>query len=229
MKAKRWVVGDIHGCPKTLEKLLFEECKIRKQDKVFFLGDYIHRGPDSQGVIDFISQLKIDNYNVRTLMGNHEAMEVELFHSDSQERFNFEAVKFIELIKLKENREELSNKFFSDFAKKNKEFFFDLEFYIELEDFYLVHAGFDISSKEIFEDYYKMIWTRKWEYNIKIFNNKRIIVGHTPKVLDDIQLGLNNDIIFLDGGCVFKHHLKLGYLCCFELNKKELYFTKNID
>lgn len=49
-----FIIGDIHGCNKTFRKLVLEKIIIRKTDKIYCLGDYIDRGPDSKGVIDFI-------------------------------------------------------------------------------------------------------------------------------------------------------------------------------
>ncbi len=65
-------IGDIHG---ELDKLhnLFERLSYGPEDTIVFLGDYIDRGPNSKGVIDFIIKLKA-KCNVITLMGNHEDM-----------------------------------------------------------------------------------------------------------------------------------------------------------
>lgn len=64
-------IGDVHG---ELDKLktLFGKLEFAKEDTIIFLGDYIDRGPDSKGVIDFILSLK-DQCNLVLLKGNHEA------------------------------------------------------------------------------------------------------------------------------------------------------------
>ncbi|MFT6129303.1 MAG: serine/threonine protein phosphatase 1 [Neolewinella sp.] len=49
----RYTISDIHGCLKTFRALL-DELKLDRNDELFLLGDYIDRGPDSQGVIDLI-------------------------------------------------------------------------------------------------------------------------------------------------------------------------------
>ena len=44
------------------------------QDKTYvFLGDYVDRGPDSKGVIDYLLQFKA-KYHCIFLRGNHDAM-----------------------------------------------------------------------------------------------------------------------------------------------------------
>ncbi len=58
----RWVVPDIHGCLKTLKSLLETRIELTRLDSIYFLGDYIDRGPDSKGVIDYIITLQNNNY-----------------------------------------------------------------------------------------------------------------------------------------------------------------------
>lgn len=72
--------GDIHGCLDELGQLYkkvkdyCEEHKIESADRRFvFLGDYVDRGPDSKGVIDFIRRLN-QTEEVVALRGNHEDM-----------------------------------------------------------------------------------------------------------------------------------------------------------
>ena len=71
---RRWVIPDTHGCVKTVEALFANIIKPARYDEIWFLGDYIDRGPNSKGVIDFIRHLQKDEYNVTALKGNHEDM-----------------------------------------------------------------------------------------------------------------------------------------------------------
>ncbi len=63
-----YVVADIHGCLGPLRALL-TLLHPEPADTLVFLGDYIDRGPDSRGVIDFL--LALPNAPV-FLKGNHE-------------------------------------------------------------------------------------------------------------------------------------------------------------
>src|ERR1043165_5594237 len=80
---RTFAIGDVHGCALTLKKLLLEEIKIEKEDELYFLGDYIDRGQQSKEVIDFVLELKSQNYKVNTLRGNHEQLFL-----DSEKSFN---------------------------------------------------------------------------------------------------------------------------------------------
>lgn len=75
MTPKTYAVGDVHGCFEQLQRLL-ELCeKDAASDKAsfIFLGDYIDRGPDSRGVIDFLIGLqKWSPDTIVCLRGNHE-------------------------------------------------------------------------------------------------------------------------------------------------------------
>jgi serine/threonine protein phosphatase 1 len=68
-------VSDIHGEIHKL-KNLFEKLSFTKNDTIIFLGDYIDRGEDSRGVIDFVLSLK-DKCNLVTLKGNHEMFAMD--------------------------------------------------------------------------------------------------------------------------------------------------------
>src|ERR1043166_1837589 len=72
-----FAIGDVHGCAKTLQKLLSEELHLEKDDDIYFLGDYIDRGPASKEVIDVILNLKNENFRIHTMRRNHEQMFID--------------------------------------------------------------------------------------------------------------------------------------------------------
>jgi len=51
----------------------------KNRDTLVFIGDYIDRGPDSKGVLDFILELKRDLISVICLRGNHEEMFLDFY------------------------------------------------------------------------------------------------------------------------------------------------------
>ena len=58
----RYVISDIHGCARTVRRLV-ENLKLTLDDQLYFLGDYIDRGPNSSGVIDFMIELQESDLN----------------------------------------------------------------------------------------------------------------------------------------------------------------------
>ncbi len=63
-------IGDVHGCLVPLRHL-WESIDPQPDDRIIFMGDYVDRGPDSRGVIDFLISLQPD-FDVSFLSGNHE-------------------------------------------------------------------------------------------------------------------------------------------------------------
>jgi len=68
----RHVIGDVHGCGKALRSLI-AALKVRPDDELIFVGDYIDRGPNSRDVIDQLIELQ-QQCRVIALRGNHEVM-----------------------------------------------------------------------------------------------------------------------------------------------------------
>lgn len=72
------IIGDIHGCAKTLEALL-DRLDYTRVDGIYrhatkqavFLGDFIDRGQYQQQVIDIVRPM-IDSGSALSVMGNHE-------------------------------------------------------------------------------------------------------------------------------------------------------------
>ena len=62
------VVGDIHGCVHTLSELLFQKVKVTTEDDIYFLGDYVNKGPDSKGVLDLILDLIALRFSMNPLI-----------------------------------------------------------------------------------------------------------------------------------------------------------------
>ena len=74
------------AAPKTLQALL-HQISFSKKDELYLLGDYIDRGPDSKGVIDYIWELQDLGYKIHCLRGNHEQMMLEALYDEENLRF----------------------------------------------------------------------------------------------------------------------------------------------
>lgn len=64
------VIGDIHGCLEQLKELIKDVD--RTKTRIILCGDLIDRGPNSEGVIDFVYENSIE-----CVKGNHELMAQE--------------------------------------------------------------------------------------------------------------------------------------------------------
>lgn len=70
MKNKNiYIIGDVHGCYKTLLALIKQ---LPKNAHICFVGDLINKGENSSDVLDFIIE---NNYDC--VLGNHELFMIE--------------------------------------------------------------------------------------------------------------------------------------------------------
>lgn len=76
--SSRIVIGDVHGCLKTLQALM---AQFPPGVPVTFAGDLIDRGPNSAGVV----QLVMDG-NHHCVLGNHEVMFINYLTSNDPKR-----------------------------------------------------------------------------------------------------------------------------------------------
>ena len=227
-KGRRFAIGDIHGCSKTFKTLVEDKIQLTKDDHLFLLGDYIDKGLDSKGVLDYILYLKENDFQIFPLMGNHEFNLLEA----SQE---YNARMFRLFLKINKNTGIVDEQM--KIKPKYLRFLESLPYYYELEDYHLVHAGFDFRKENPFEDYQAMLYIRRFEAKEELLNGKKIVHGHQPTHLIDIQnsISSNASVIPLDNGCTYNKphkildYKKLGNLCCLNLDTLELIVQKNIE
>ncbi len=235
---EHWVIPDIHGCANTLRALVEEMIQPSKHDWLYFLGDYIDRGPSSKEVIDYLMYLQKEDYNLRLLMGNHEDYLIKSYEAE-QKLKSFFGVKQKNK-KKKEwlfhgGKEAMQSFNINDLKKIPIEYINwmkDLEYYIELDNFFLVHAGFNFDSENPFEDKDSMLWVRDYEIDSDKIGNKKIIHGHVPVNLEFIDVSIKNKsykFIDLDNGVYMPKREGYGNLVALELNSMEYKAQCNLD
>ena len=235
---KRWVIPDIHGCSKTLAALVNTLIKPTKSDELYFLGDYVDRGPDSRGVIDFIRDLQNEQYNVTTLKGNHEDFMVELFDAGKKTKntwWNRLADRKHKVWKDIGGNTTLES-FEAGNIRKIPEEYIEwmrgLKYFVSLEKFILVHAGLNFKNENPFEDQRAMLWLRDYEIRPEKIGNRRIIHGHVPVNMDLIVMSLKSKVykfIDLDNGTYIKGKDGFGNLVALELDSMEMVIQNNLD
>ncbi len=75
-------IGDIHGCSTALTTLA-EYVPFRPDDVLITLGDYVNRGPDTRGVLDWLIRYS-ESHELIALRGNHECMMLNARDSDRE-------------------------------------------------------------------------------------------------------------------------------------------------
>ncbi len=218
---RTFAIGDIHGCNRTLRQLLFGVIKLRKEDTLYLLGDYIDRGRDSKGVIDTILELQNDGYDVRPILGNHEDMLLKAIYFRSfndwldnggRETMKSYAIEYPENI-----------------CGEHLDFLWKLPYYRVTGTRVYVHAGLDFSLadplRESSHDY--MLWERVVNAQSARIAGRKLVTGHTVADLDEIKESIHSNHIRLDNGCCYGDIFPgMGNLVALEVNSGELLVQK---
>jgi serine/threonine protein phosphatase 1 len=188
---KYFIIGDIHGCLSMLKRLIEKINWRPDSDGLIFLGDYIDRGEDPKGVIDFLISLSAISPNVQCLMGNHERLFLDYLEGEDEGAFLFNGgVSTLNSYRMNSDIEIPSD---------HVSFFRTLNIMIELEDYYIVHAGLrpGIGIRDQSET------DRLWIRDSFIFSDydfgKKIIFGHTPfsfPFIMDNKIGLDTGAVY---------------------------------
>jgi serine/threonine protein phosphatase 1 len=211
---KIFAIGDIHGCLSKLEKLisLLKSRIDRDNDTLLFIGDYIDRGPDSRGVVDFVLDLKEKFTRSVFLLGNHEDMFLNYInHREAGYMFFMnggDATATSYGSRDPNDRGEIT------VPKDHMEFFTTLLPFYETESYIFVHAGLrpGIPLKEQVEE--DLIWIRHEFIRSSYDFGKTVVFGHTP-LLEPL---VEPSKIGIDTGAVYG-----GLLTCVELPAQRIY------
>ena len=214
-------VGDVHGCSQTFKKLLVEEINVLPQDKIYCLGDYIDRGTDSKGVIDFIIELRASGYNIHTLRGNHEQLMMDSEKSE-------EAFEHWYMNGGNNTLQSFGIDLYSEMPAIYKSFFSTTKLCIQSGPYIFVHAGLNFSNEDIFKDKEAMLWIRDFNPYQKALGIKKLIHGHTPASIEVI-LNQQDNCINIDGGCVFAQNPNLGKLVAVDLTNNKFHSINNCE
>ena len=223
---RKIAISDIHGCLESFKVLLYK-IAYSKRDELYLLGDFIDRGPDSKGLVDYIWQLQYEGHFVHCLRGNHEQMLLDSFNDpfDLQLWQKHGGIDTMKSFKVKS---------IDEIPREYLEWFDALPYFVEVDDYILVHAGLNFDLPDPFDGVHSMIWIRNWYDKIKKdwLAGRIIIHGHTPTSASSIRENLkeieDRSVMIIDGGCVY-NVAELGYLFAFDLDKRQLYAQKNID
>lgn len=217
---RRLVMTDIHGCARTFAALL-ERLSLRPEDQLFLLGDYINKGPDSKGVLDQILHLRERGFQVYCLRGNHEQ---QLLAALKEHDFALPS-------QYKHLQPLLGRK--GKVRKRYRRLLTSLLYYIELDDCFLVHAGFNFHAEHPMKAWGDMLNLRHIDAGrLSLLQGKTLIHGHTPALLSDIEqaVRLRAQVINLDNGMAMRSkHVLYGNMLCLDLDTYQIHLQENQD
>lgn len=154
------LIGDIHGCAHTLERLL-HQMGYRKRQGVYehprrqavFLGDIIDRGPRIREALHLVRDM-VDRGSARIVMGNHEYNALgyctrarpgsrQTYVREHTERHNRLIRETLEQFEHHDNE-------WHEFL----DWFYDIPLFLDLEEFRVVHACWDHELIRQFHEHY---------------------------------------------------------------------------
>jgi serine/threonine protein phosphatase 1 len=192
------VIGDVHGCINTLEKLyelIIKDCK-----SIYSVGDLVDRGNFSKEVIEFF----IKN-NIKPVRGNHEDMLMNAIDIPKMGFINGKA-KFISMyfdmgggITQKSYINSIYDTKFDIFKTKFKrlkhyDFIKSFPLAYEFDKVLITHAGIIKGGNES-----SILWNREPPGDI----GKLQIIGHTPQS----RIKVEKNYVNIDTGCVYGNAL----------------------
>ena len=219
---RRFVIPDIHGCCRTFRNLVSEVIRLERADELYLLGDMIDRGPDSEGVLDFVLELQDQGFSVKGVKGNHEEM---CLRSDENLEFMELWIANGGLATLRSFEVESAG----EIPGRYRNLLHSLPNYILLDDFVIVHAALNFDSSDPFADTEAMLWMRECSVDPSRIGGRRLVSGHTPVTREQLTASLASNRILLDNGCVFAGGPGLGSLTALELNSMKVWYQDNID
>jgi serine/threonine protein phosphatase 1 len=223
---RRFAATDLHGCLRTFRYLVEQELRLRPTDTLYLLGDYVNKGPDSRGVLDYLMQLQGFGYQVHCLRGNHEHELLATIQGTPNANHMWKA----------EAEREMTLASFgvaqaADIPAPYVHWMAALPLTLELPDFVLVHAGFDFSLPPdvMRRDTHSMLYTKHFVFDPSRLAGKRLLHGHVPTPVATVKekVAAKAGAIGLDTGGVFLHNPELRHLAALDLDSWQLHVVEN--
>jgi len=148
-------IGDIHGHADKLEDLLLKLGYVKKSGsfvhpnrKVFFLGDYIDRGPKIKETLSLVKAM-VDNGDALAIMGNHEYNAI-CFHLQDNKGGHLRKHKIRNIIQHYETIKQFQNR--QKEYENYLEWFLTLPLFYETQEYRAVHACWDSKSIQLLSE-----------------------------------------------------------------------------
>lgn len=208
--ARTLVIGDIHGCLTALE-LLAGRVGLQPGDRLVTLGDYVDRGPDSRGVIDWLLAYGRRGRNLVTLRGNHEIMMMDARHDADARRswLGYGGRQTVRSYSPDGGEGDLD-----DVPEEHWNFLEATVPYLETDSHLLVHANLYPELELVEQPDSMLFWEKLDSTVIPHCTGKTMVCGHTAQ-----SSGLPLDLgaaICIDT----KAYSKRGWLTCLELETR---------
>jgi serine/threonine protein phosphatase 1 len=221
---RRFVATDLHGCFRTFRHLVERELRLRPADTLYLLGDYVNKGPDSGGVLEYLMLLQDFGFQIHCLRGNHDQELLDAAHGRHEKMWVTEAERAMTLASFGVQQVEA-------IPAKYLAWLDALPYELELPDFVLVHAGYNFAlpPAQMRQDHQTMLNTKHFVFDPTRLAGKRLLHGHVPTPFAQVQAqaAAHAGAIGLDTGCVYRHNSELRHLAALNLDTWQLHLVEN--
>lgn len=222
----RYALTDIHGCLLTLRELLETRLRVAPTDELYFLGDYVNKGPDSRGVLDYLMALPGQGVRVVCLRGNHDQELLDAAEGHTDRSWVTEPERLLTLRSFGIDRPE-------ELPLHYRRWLHELPYQFDIEGWTLTHAGYDFRqpAATMRRDWHSMLNVKRFVFDAARLQGRRLVHGHVPTPYADVQrhLAHQRGAVCLDTGCVYRHNPELRHLAAFNLDTNELILQPNIE
>ncbi len=224
-----YAIGDIHGrldLLGVLRRKIMKDAETKEgSHKVIFLGDYVDRGPDSKGVLDYLMSEPFTGFEHVFLKGNHEDMLIGSLsgrYNDLKfylENGGIQTVRSfgLEVMPLYKDATpwiEAIDPYYNWIR--------DLHFFHKVEGWLFVHAGIDSRVPMDQQDPETMMWIRKRFLEDETDYGFRVVHGHCPTYGEP---DVKHNRINIDTGASWSHRLTA---ICIDINNEPYFLSTKI-
>ena len=195
-----YAIGDVHGRLDLLREMharIREEIERDAPDdwRIVHVGDYVDRGPDSKGVIDFlIAAIGADSRHI-ALAGNHDVGLLDFLADPNAESLfaghgGRQTVRSYGLdadFSSQALAREAAVKLAAAMPREHVGFLSTLPRSVAFGDFFFCHAGIRPGVPLTLQDPQDLIWIRKPFLDSPLLHEKVIVHGHTPSSEPEIM------------------------------------------
>ncbi|HQP06510.1 MAG TPA: metallophosphoesterase family protein [Smithellaceae bacterium] len=193
-----FAIGDIHGCLDPLKRLLRKIPADPAGDTLVFIGDYIDRGRESRGVVDYVLGLRGACAKLVCLCGNHESMLLNYLEGVEEDLYlqNGGAATLRDYgIFLSDSPRVRKGKI----PAEHLSFFESLLPYYETDQYLFVHAGLRPGAPVACQSAWDLQWIRREFIDSEDDFGKRVVFGHThfnaPLVAEN-KIGIDTGAVY---------------------------------
>jgi serine/threonine protein phosphatase 1 len=197
-----YAIGDIHGHKNKLQQLMAmigeDAAQWPGPHRLVFLGDYIDRGPDSQGVIEYFMHDIQPSFQSVFLRGNHEDIALRVLGGETEliaSWMQFGGAAFLASYgvnpfraRIMESPEVLQAELAERMPPQHRRFLESTVYSYGCGDYYFAHAGVRPGIDLTKQDSTDLMWIRQEFLGSKQDFGKIVVHGHSISTAPDVKI-----------------------------------------